>query len=272
MTTYYVYALIDPRSNQPFYIGKGTGTRAQSHLYDMGEVCNQLKERTIADIRISGLEPLVQYLVPEINDEDLAYNLESQFIKYYGRRGYEVNGILTNICVDARPPSHKGKSYEEIYGVERAKEQKEKRARLQKERGGYGPKQHSAESKIKFRQINSGVGNPNSSGLTAEDMLKAGDEFCRFYDNKISNKKWEHWCKVKELPSCRRSFRFEKDLFEVFQDKFGAQIVHDSLLWYYNPNTNKNWRCFDWELQWISVPEGFVRGRGRIKKNNVSYT
>ena len=29
---YYVYALIDPRNNQFFYIGKGQGTRDKSHL------------------------------------------------------------------------------------------------------------------------------------------------------------------------------------------------------------------------------------------------
>lgn len=272
MTTYYVYALIDPRNNQPFYIGKGSNTRAQTHLYNMSGVRNQFKENKIAAIRSEGLEPIIEYLVQDIADEDLAYKLETQFIRHYGRKGYEANGILTNICIDSRPPAHKGKSYEEIYGLERAKEQREKRSRLQKERGGYGPKQHSAETKAKFKKLNSGISNGNSSGLTADDILKAGEEFCRFYDNKISNKKWQHWCKVKNLPVNRRSFRFQQDLFEVFEDKFGAKIVQDSLLWFYDPTTDRNWRCLDWELQWIPIPEGFVRGRGRVKKNNVGNT
>jgi len=140
MTTYYVYALIDPRNNQPFYIGKGNGSRAQTHLYDMAKVKNQFKENKIAAIRQAGLEPIIQYLIKDIPVESLAYEIESSYIKHYGRKGYDPNGILTNICTDSRPPNHKGKTYEEIYGVERAKEQKEKRARLQRERGGYGPK------------------------------------------------------------------------------------------------------------------------------------
>ena len=31
---YYVYKLIDPRNNQPFYIGKGEGLRTSIHLYE----------------------------------------------------------------------------------------------------------------------------------------------------------------------------------------------------------------------------------------------
>lgn len=266
MTKYYVYALIDPRDHKPFYVGKGQGNRAKTHLYDMAGVRNQYKENKIAVIRAVGLEPIIQYWVENILNEELAYIIETSFIQYYGRKGYEPNGILTNICLDSRPPSHKGKTYEQIYGVERAKEQKEKRSRLQKERGGYGPKQHSEESKAKLRELNSGISNPNSSGLTSEEILKEGELFCKHYNYEISNKKWQHWCKSRKLPVTRRSFRFQDDIFTIFESKFQAKIVHDSLLWFYNPETNTNWRCFDWELNDINPPPGFERGRGKVKK------
>lgn len=31
---FYVYQLIDPATNNPFYIGKGSGNRPKHHLYE----------------------------------------------------------------------------------------------------------------------------------------------------------------------------------------------------------------------------------------------
>ncbi len=157
---YYVYQLVDPRNNQPFYIGKGKGRRAKTHLWVIPETRNVYKENKIASIRDAGFEPKIEYIAENIIDEDLAYNIETSMIKKYGRKGYDQNGILTNICLDNRPPNHKGKTYEEIYGIEKAKEQRELRSKLQKERGGYGPKQHSEKTKKLFSKLNSGSGNP----------------------------------------------------------------------------------------------------------------
>ena len=124
---YYVYELIDPRNNQPFYVGKGKGRRAKTHLWEIPETRDVYKENKIAAIRKEGLEPEIKYVVKNIADEKLAYDIETSIIKQYGRKGYDKNGILTNICEDARPPNHKGKSYEEIYGIEKAAELKEVR-------------------------------------------------------------------------------------------------------------------------------------------------
>lgn len=158
LTSYYVYQLVDPRTNIPFYIGKGSGRRAKTHLWDIPETRNQYKENKIASIRRSGLEPLIEYVAENILDEQLAYEIEASLIKKYGRKGYDSNGILTNICIDSRPPNHKGKSYEEIYGDERANIERQKRADIQKARGGYGPRYHSQETKDKIRESCKGKG------------------------------------------------------------------------------------------------------------------
>lgn len=147
---YYIYALVDPRSNAPFYIGKGTGKRAQTHLWDISRETNPYKENMIRAIRSEGLEPQITYLAEDILDEELAYDIEASIIRSLGRKGYDEGGILTNVCIDARPPSLRGRTYEDIYGPERAREQIEKRRALQLAAGGYGPKSHSEETKRKI--------------------------------------------------------------------------------------------------------------------------
>ena len=111
---YYVYQLIDPRNNLPFYIGKGQGNRAQTHLFESAKVQNLYKDNKIRAIRNAGLEPRIEYIAENIIDEQLAYKIEEDIIKHYGRKGYEDFGILTNVCADNRPPNHKGKNYEEL--------------------------------------------------------------------------------------------------------------------------------------------------------------
>lgn len=169
---YYVYELIDPRHNTPFYVGKGKGRRAKTHLWETPETRNEHKENKIAAIRREGLEPIIKYIVEDIEDEDLAYDIETALIKHYGRKGYDKKGILTNICEDSRPPNHKGKTYEQIYGVERAKEQRELRARLQKERGGYGPKKHSQETINKLKKWGVGEKNPMYGKRQSAETIK----------------------------------------------------------------------------------------------------
>jgi hypothetical protein len=92
---FYVYHLIDPRSNLPFYIGKGTGQRAWSHLKE-SDVINVYKSNKINEIRSSGLEPLVT-IVSDKLDEQSAFQLEIEEIKKYGRKNIDQGGILTNL-------------------------------------------------------------------------------------------------------------------------------------------------------------------------------
>lgn len=73
---YYVYLYLDPTSGELFYVGKGTGNRAFSHLEDDSE--SEKCER-IRAIRNSGREPRIELLAHGL-DEKAAYQLEASAI------------------------------------------------------------------------------------------------------------------------------------------------------------------------------------------------
>jgi len=76
---YYVYIYVDPRTGQPFYVGKGRGDRMFAHLH--GE--DSLKSRRIADIQAQGLEPKIDLLRYGLS-EDQAHLVEAAAIDLLG--------------------------------------------------------------------------------------------------------------------------------------------------------------------------------------------
>jgi hypothetical protein len=102
---YYIYAYIDPRNNQPFYIGKGTRNRKFGHLKEHdGKTDNRDKLAIIQELVSLNLSPLIIELESNIENEALAYNREDYYILTYGRQGFEPNGILTNKTIGGKHP------------------------------------------------------------------------------------------------------------------------------------------------------------------------
>lgn len=60
---YYVYIYSDPKTKKPFYVGKGIGNRAFSHLsYDVNAEDSNEKLKRIAEIRKRGQEPTIEII------------------------------------------------------------------------------------------------------------------------------------------------------------------------------------------------------------------
>lgn len=93
----YVYALVDPRDNCIFYVGKGTGNRVYQHaeaaINDDGD---NLKLATIREIQTLGLEVKYYILRHNLTDQE-AFLVESTIIDLLTYKQFNTETLLTNL-------------------------------------------------------------------------------------------------------------------------------------------------------------------------------
>lgn len=119
---YYVYGLIDPRTNQIFYIGKGTGNRVFEHEKESLNSPNsdKLKLKTISKINALGLD--VKKIIINSNlTETEAFAAEAALINAFN---YVSGARLTNIVAGHHSAEALSvEDFEKIYGAEELREE-----------------------------------------------------------------------------------------------------------------------------------------------------
>lgn len=78
---YYVYVYSHPDTRQPFYVGKGRGSRALAHMEF--EDAENAKQEMIASLRKQGRKPIVEIVQWDLS-EDAAFAAESALIQHIG--------------------------------------------------------------------------------------------------------------------------------------------------------------------------------------------
>lgn len=159
---HYVYKLIDPRNDETFYIGKGTGDRMKHHVRNVKNEKQNYKKKNphrynkIRSILESGYED-VEYEKPyEYEESKKAFDKEEKLINEYGLEN------LVNICpggfggynpeaAEANSKIRSGSTWEKIYGKEQAEQKRQKMsAQFEGEGNPFYNKTHTEENKLKF--------------------------------------------------------------------------------------------------------------------------
>lgn len=144
---YYTYVFCDPRKPgrfsykgldfvflfEPYYVGKGKDYRHRKHFKPSAfKLDDTFKARKMKNIIKEGFSPLEYCIIIENSlSEEESLNKEKFLIKKIGRSDLNL-GPLTNLTdggegwLGAKSP-FKGKTYEDIFGLEKAKQLKEEK-------------------------------------------------------------------------------------------------------------------------------------------------
>lgn len=138
---YYVYEYVDPRNNQPFYIGKGKGNRFNHHIKNLNDGNNLHKTNKIKKILSENLDPIINIISSGLTETE-AFEMERILILKFGRIDNKT-GCLVNLTDGGEGQSGW------IPGYDYRKKMSESTSGV---KNGMFGKKHSEETKNKIRE------------------------------------------------------------------------------------------------------------------------
>lgn len=161
---FYVYLLIDPETNLPFYVGKGKGDRAKSHLRPSNLKENTLKTTKIKSLLSKNLEPKIVFIGESLTEAQ-AWELEVAKIAEYGRKDLGT-GILCNHTDGGEGPTkrtswNKGKKFSDETKKKMSESRKNSKIAME----------CAFENISKMAERNKGKKRPNHSKFMKENNL-----------------------------------------------------------------------------------------------------
>jgi hypothetical protein len=94
--TFYTYILVNSLDNQPFYVGKGSGTRMYQHLREATRSTFTKRSVHCKILSILSQKGKIKYEKFVAKNEQAAFDKEKDFIATYGRKDIGT-GILCNL-------------------------------------------------------------------------------------------------------------------------------------------------------------------------------
>lgn len=136
MANYYTYILINSLDGQPFYVGKGSGSRMYQHIKEAQR--EDYTKRSVHNKILSILEKGGKVLYKKYDQptEEAAFEEEKRLILEYGRKDLET-GILCNLTDGGegqqQSPESVAKRAERHRGMKRSDESKQRMKEAQRE-------------------------------------------------------------------------------------------------------------------------------------------
>lgn len=208
MDTFYVYHLIDPRTNLPFYIGKGIGDRMYHHVNSVinKKIPNKNKFlfNKIKKLLTLGYSVIYEKVYDNLT-EQLAFQKESEEIRKYEIK--RVGGILCNLSYGGEgmkgykfTPNQLKKHQKRMKEVHSTNDSKLRNSKRTKEFYNLHPEQREKLSSIQKRLWQSGKYNNSKSWSFISPTGKLINftnlqEFCKI--NKLQQSNMIHVSKGK---------------------------------------------------------------------------